>query len=67
MPNTELSHRFERLEFLPHDEQIRVLKSEIERINKWNLRMQRALERLSENGDKDNENVLKCLKQDGVV
>jgi hypothetical protein len=67
MPLTELSHRFERVELLPHDEQVRVMKAEIERLNKWNLRLQRALEHYIHHGDKARAKVLECLKTDGVI
>ena len=67
MPFTEVSHRFERLELLPHDEQMRVVKAEIERLNKWNLRLQRALERYCHHGEKDRAKVLECLKTDGII
>ena len=65
MPTTELSHRFERIELLPHDEQIRVLKQEIERINKWNLRLQRAFDSYLLKGDK--LAAMHCLKNDGAT
>lgn len=65
MPTTDLSHRFEKVEFLPPDEQIRVLKQEVDRINKWNLRIQRAFERYLHDGNKTA--AINCLKNDGTV
>jgi len=64
VPTTDLSHRFEKVEFLPPGEQIRVLKQEVDRLNKWNLRLQRAIERFLHDGDK--QAVLNCLRNDGV-